>query len=247
MDDDTRWATIHLPDWTTDERAALEGILDEDETAFRWDGDTLRVPEVHAPRVRILVEHLRADAWPGGVVVATSRTRPFEGFVWDEREGLDRSPRRRTWIASPGRRMAATIADSILVALILAIVGRALGAFAVVSVLVNVGYGVIPIARTGRTVGAALLHIRVVATSDLGAPGLRRAAIRWIVPSGAWVLSAIDPRLIFAHAVWSVLVFVGVFRVPLRQGLHDRASGVVVVDDRVEPTDEWLDLLRTRT
>jgi len=62
------------------------------------------------------------------------------------------------------------------------------------------------------------LRIRVAALPDGGDPGWARAFLRWLVP----VFMNIVPGLGLLAWAW-VLVD------PLRQGLHDKAAGTVVV------------------
>lgn len=101
---------------------------------------------------------------------------------------------------------------------------------------------VIPIARTGRTIGAAALGIRVARRSDFGPPGYATSLTRWLVPHlGAFVASgvlAVGVPSFFevglsavAFVAW-VVVYAYMWPSELNQGLHDVAADTIVVVDR---------------
>jgi len=117
------------------------------------------------------------------------------------------------------------------------LVARGLG------LLVTAGYWVPSAAVWGRTVGKLVAGTRVALVDDAAAvPGWRRATVRWAVPSvlglvALAVFSALSlptggPLLTPAlAAALYVVVYGPILTNPLRQGLHDRAAGTVVVRD----------------
>ena len=101
---------------------------------------------------------------------------------------------------------------------------------------------VVPVARTGRTVGKVLLSMRVVAAGTGRRPSWAASGIRAAVPSIPLLLPVVvrqtDPSESVAASVWIVcsLVWLTVYAAALRspevRGLHDRAAGTIVVDER---------------
>jgi uncharacterized RDD family membrane protein YckC len=83
-------------------------------------------------------------------------------------------------------------------------------------------YETVMIALLGRTVGKIAFGTRVVRALDGGRPGWTEATMRALVPLS---LSAI-PRV---GVVLGVLVYSIALWNPLRQGLHDKAAGTLVV------------------
>jgi uncharacterized RDD family membrane protein YckC len=74
---------------------------------------------------------------------------------------------------------------------------------------------VVPVAIWGRTLGKALLGLRVVRAADGGQPGPLRSLVRWVVLFGALAVPAVG---------WAVALVVAGTR------LHDRLAGTTVVD-----------------
>jgi uncharacterized RDD family membrane protein YckC len=83
-------------------------------------------------------------------------------------------------------------------------------------------YETLMIALLGRTVGKLALGTRVVRAVDGARPGWTEATMRALVPLS---LGAI-PRV---GVVLGVLVYSLALWNPLRQGLHDKAAGTLVV------------------
>ena len=102
------------------------------------------------------------------------------------------------------------------------------GAKVVLSLAVLVGgfavwvvYRVVCTGRWGRTLGKVLLGIRVVRAEDPSAPpGLRRAALRWVLLPLAGSIPLPGTGL---------LVYLMAVRNQRRQGGHDRAARTVVI------------------
>ena len=64
-----------------------------------------------------------------------------------------------------------------------------------------------------------------------------RAAIRWAVLRVPLSLGALVGVWWFA-GIWWIVVYGPILFTPLRQGLHDRAAGVVVINSRFGP-ERW--------
>jgi uncharacterized RDD family membrane protein YckC len=101
------------------------------------------------------------------------------------------------------------------------------------------GVVVVPMALTGRPLGARMVGSTVVRQKDCGEVGWRSSVLRWVVahvpaltvggvlalgvPDGAsWLLAV-------AQAVGFLAVYGGVFFHALGQGLHDRVASTIVV------------------
>ena len=83
-------------------------------------------------------------------------------------------------------------------------------------------YETLMIALTGRTVGKIALGTRVVRLVDGGRPGWYEAAMRALVPLSLGAIPRVGivlSALVYSMAMWN----------PLRQGLHDKAAGTLVV------------------
>ena len=138
-------------------------------------------------------------------------------------------------LAPIGRRFAGLLLDQIIVALPVASVVVALGfrlSDTVTSrslLLFNIAltstafiYETLMIALLGRTVGKLALGTRVVRLVDGGRPGWSESAMRALVPLSLGAIPRIGMFLsvgVYSLALWN----------PLRQGLHDRAAGTLVV------------------
>jgi uncharacterized RDD family membrane protein YckC len=133
------------------------------------------------------------------------------------------------------RRFAGLLLDQILVALPAVVVVLALGftpSDEVTSkslLMFNIGvtsvafvYETVMIARLGRTVGKIAFGTRVVRLVDGGRPGWSDATMRAIVPLSLGAIPKVGVFLgvlVYSLAMWN----------PLRQGLHDKAAGTLVV------------------
>lgn len=89
----------------------------------------------------------------------------------------------------------------------------------------DIAYQTIAVAVWGRTIGKWIMGLRV--EDPYGAkPGWWRAAVRVLIPDVAAMIPLIGGTLmsaaVYLTAIWS----------PLRQGLHDRAAGTIVVRSR---------------
>jgi uncharacterized RDD family membrane protein YckC len=133
------------------------------------------------------------------------------------------------------RRIGGLVIDELLVALPVGIVVVALGfspndtvtsksllLFNIALTSVAFVYETLMIALVGRTVGKIALGTRVVRQVDGGRPDWSEAAMRALVPLSLGAIPRIGlflSVLVYSLAMWN----------PLRQGLHDKAAGTLVV------------------
>ncbi len=133
------------------------------------------------------------------------------------------------------RRIGGLVIDQIIVALPVAVAvvalgftpsqhltNRALVLFSIAITCVGLVYETVMIALLGRTVGKLAFGTRVVRSVDGSRPDWYEAGMRALVPLS---LSAI-PRV--GVLLWA-FVYSLAFWNPLRQGLHDKAAGTLVV------------------
>ena len=138
-------------------------------------------------------------------------------------------------LAPIGRRAAGLLLDRFIVALPVVMVALAVGfkpsdevtshSLLVFNVSITAAafvYETLMIALLGRTVGKLALGTRVVRLIDGGHPGWYEAATRSIVPLSLGAIPRVGMFLtviVYSWALWS----------PLRQGLHDKAAGTLVI------------------
>ena len=138
-------------------------------------------------------------------------------------------------LAPIGRRVAGLILDQLIVAVPAAIVivaigftpsdavtSRSLLTFNICLTSAAFVYQTLMIALLGRTVGKLALGTRVVRLVDGGRPDWWEAAIRALLPLALGAIPRIGVFLgimVYSIALWN----------PLRQGLHDKAAGTLVV------------------
>ena len=138
-------------------------------------------------------------------------------------------------LAPIGRRVAGLILDQILVAFPAVIVVVALGftpsdtvtsrsllTFNISLTSAAFVYETVMIAMLGRTVGKIALGTRVVRLVDGRRPDWSESAMRALVPLAFGAIPRVGIFLgvmVYSLAMWN----------PLRQGLHDKAAGTLVV------------------
>ncbi len=88
-----------------------------------------------------------------------------------------------------------------------------------------VAYEVLMLWRIGATLGKRLLGIEVVRYLDGGRPTLTMATIRTLI-------TAVQYTLIIPLMLISLIVYLTAAWNPQRRGIHDRASGTIVVRSR---------------
>ncbi|MGZ4765861.1 MAG: RDD family protein [Ilumatobacteraceae bacterium] len=138
-------------------------------------------------------------------------------------------------LAPIGRRIAGLFLDQVIVALPAVIVivaigftpsdtvtSRSLLMFNIALTSASFVYQTLMIGLVGRTVGKIALGTRVVRVIDGARPTWSQAAMRALVPLAFGSIPKIGVFLgvtVYSIALWN----------PLRQGLHDKAAGTLVV------------------
>ncbi|MEY2416159.1 MAG: hypothetical protein QOH53_1493 [Ilumatobacteraceae bacterium] len=133
------------------------------------------------------------------------------------------------------RRIGGFALDQVIVALPVVVVIVAAGfkpsdnvtsqelvAFSIAVTAVALVYQTVMIALVGRTVGKLALGTRVVRVADGGRPGWTEAVMRSLLPLSLGAIPSVGlflVVLVYSLALWT----------PLRQGLHDKAAGTLVV------------------
>ncbi|MEW2355898.1 RDD family protein [Spirillospora sp. NPDC029432] len=163
--------------------------------------------------------------------------------------GIPPAPPEVPGLGSPGRRLVARLID-MAISVTAAVTGAAVLAAttadadgeipppAIVGMFVIIlggiwGYEAVQLAVWGRTLGKRVMKLRVAPKSDIDAPlsggrGLGRAAAYPLLFTviGALPLIGLVNTLNVLWHLWDR---------PLRQCLHDKVAGTVVVDARVRP------------
>lgn len=140
-------------------------------------------------------------------------------------------------LASPGTRLAARLADLLVVGVLVAVVGRVGAPLASTgTIIVAAVYEVAFIAAKGQTPGKMATRIRIVRTNDGANPGWGASAARWALPSAASVARdfALAVGAAWAAAnllgVLGVLVYISLLWDQRRQGWHDKVAKTLVVN-----------------
>jgi uncharacterized RDD family membrane protein YckC len=144
-------------------------------------------------------------------------------------------------LATVMRRFSGLLLDQLLVLVPIVIVALAFGlqpaskisdstvlAISVASVAASFVYFTLMIGLFGRTVGKMAAGTRVVRAVDGGQVSWTGAVMRALVPLAVGAVPTVGFAL--TMVVYSFALFS-----PLRQGLHDRAAGTLVVMQRLPP------------
>ena len=221
-----------LGGWTLAQRHALELLLTGRQIPHEWSRAQVVVPAARADEVDDLLDGLGSD-------------RPPAGSVQDEpnaEEPPESDPRIEHVIAGPGRRLLGAVVDG---AIWLA-VGTGLSyaglfgdgaavARAVTMAGVIAAYEIVSVALWGRTIGKLVAGTRVVALESVATPGWSRAVLRWAVPAIVSLGSRFQGDGLagglaaMVSGVVTIVVYIGLLKEPLRQGVHDKVAGTVVV------------------
>ena len=137
-------------------------------------------------------------------------------------------------VASRGLRLVGWLVDSLVVGL-LGLAPLLVGItgwprFLIFEVLGAVD-GIVLVAWLGGNVGNLVVGTQVVVADDAHRAGAGRAAIRWAVIRVPLYVAGLFGAWWFT-LIWWVVVYGPILFTPLRQGLHDRAAGVVVINSR---------------
>lgn len=96
---------------------------------------------------------------------------------------------------------------------------------AVTSIVVALGYEILPTAYRGATIGKGMLGMKVVRADDGGRPGLARSLLRYLV-----VLAALAPRFFLLPA--AALAVPALIDTKRRRAVQDWLAGTAVVTSR---------------
>jgi len=232
-----------LAAWGYERRGALTLMLTGAAIPHAWEGDALVVPHLREAEVDELIDSI--EEGEPIELPADSRGPDAASGVEDKRQ--DNVP----YLAGPGRRLLGFLLDATFLSVVSLIVRRVFapgsrhGLPIFVAIMVFAGYEIVAIACWGRTIGKTIVGTRVVAAVDRSIPGWHRATLRWAVVVGPGFITIWLPRPIgvwislLLGNVWMIVVYIGVLNHPIRQGLHDRVAGTIVVEDLVpESTDD---------
>ena len=221
-----------LGGWTLAQRNALELLLTGRQIPHEWSRADVVVPAARADEVVELLDGLGPAASPAGSV----QDEPSNEEVAESGPSIEHV------IAGFGRRLLGAVVDGaiwVVVGTGLSYVGLsgddAAFARGVTMACVIAAYNIVSVALWGRTIGKVVAGTRVVALESGATPGWSRAVLRWAVPAivslgslfqGDGLAGGLASTV---SGVATIVVYVGLLREPLRQGVHDKVAGTVVV------------------
>jgi len=210
--------TYDLADWSDDQRDGISLLLRVADIVHEWDGGLLTVAPSAEAEVDAWVDEIDSGEIPGaGDVEALAEVAP------DEEAEVGPT------IAGPLRRIGGALIDGWLITLVLLPVG---GSFhGPTPFAVRSAYEIACFGQFGRTIGMRLLGMRAVRRGDEGRPGWGRSIVRFAVATAAAPLGWAGRIGLVLAAVYGVVVFAGIFRGPWHQGLHDRAAGLLLIQE----------------
>jgi uncharacterized RDD family membrane protein YckC len=225
---------LELTGWTPTQRDGLAFLLDDAQIPAEWGPGSVSVPEASRDQAQRFVDFL-ADT-SGDVTFEHAAPPPGRDAAWI----LDAPPAPFTdelgfsGVATPGLRLGGALIDGLLLSLAGGLILVLSGSSSVwIQVALVAGYQIGMVGLLGRTLGNIAVHTRVVAVDDRGYPGLRAGFIRWLVPQAGWLLALALSGPGVLSFLWSLVVYIPVLIGPGYRGLHDRAAGVIVLDDRL--------------
>ena len=235
-EDDHDELVYDLTGWGDDRRGALALMLTGAAIPHGWKGDVLVVPHLREAEVDELIDSIEEGEPPELPADLPVRPGSRAGVLEEQTDDVP-------YVAGAGRRFLGFLVDAVLLTVVSLIVHRVLDPGSRRTLLVSLGmmvvvasYEIVAIACWGRTIGKTVVGTRVVAAADHSAPGWHRATLRWAVVVGPLFFTVWLPRGIgqwidpILGNIWMIVVYVGVLSHPLRQGLHDRVAGTLVVE-----------------
>ena len=227
---------LMLEEWTAEQRQALGFLLDDARIECEWTPSGVSVPAdavVQAQRFITFVATPSAHADVASIAPALPRR---DASTWNE----DTDPPLPTDdlgisdAATPGLRLGGFLIDSLVVTLLFipaALLGGWSGTWIQIGLVACYEVGMVGL--LGRTLGNMAVRTRVVRIDDGDFPGLRAGFIRWFVPQVGFLVVLALSWPDGVSVVWSIAVFAPILSGPTYRGLHDRAAGVMVLDDRL--------------
>lgn len=214
---------VELPTtWTATQRDGLRYLLEQAQTVVEWDGDDAFTCDP-------------TDTQPVEELIAY-----LEGKDGDHAESSSSLPigdRRELVVAGRGLRFVGWLVDTLVVGLF-GLALRLAGItgwprFVAFEVLVLLD-AIVLVAWLGGNLGNLVVGTQVVVAENARRTGAGRAAVRWSVIRVPMYLAALVGT-VWLVAVWWIVVYGPILFTQLRQGLHDRAAGVVVITSRQLP------------
>jgi hypothetical protein len=209
--------------WTAVQRDGLRSLLEQTRIDVDWDGDAFTCSSRDAEQVRGLLAYLEGkDADRTG----------------DQERPLPSPGRRELVAAGPGLRFVGWLVDTLVLGLLglgLRLVGvTGWSRFIAFEALVAID-AIVLVAWLGGNLGNLVVGTQVVVAESAEPVGAGRAAIRWaVVRVPAYVVAGLLDAVWFI-AIWWIVVYGPILLTQLRQGLHDRAAGAVVITSRHLP------------
>jgi uncharacterized RDD family membrane protein YckC len=135
--------------------------------------------------------------------------------------------------ASPWLRLAGATIDGVIIIVIGVLIASVAPNPAWLTTAVYACYVVGFVAVLGQTLGNMAVGTRVELMGRDGAPGFLAALVRYAVPGAILIVALFWPPAAALEAVWLLCVYAPILAGPSHRGLHDRAAGVFVSDDRL--------------
>jgi uncharacterized RDD family membrane protein YckC len=225
---------LPLNGWTPAQREALALLLERASIPAVWDLDSVSVPEVSVPRVDVFMDFL--STIPDDVVLELAETSDFDPDDATRQAAVPPPPPIPD-VALPRYRLGVFLVDAFVCAAPAMVAFLVFGALIpTVTFALTILYPILMIGALGRTVGNFATRTRVVRFEDRARPTWRAAVIRGVVPFAFTWLAWVGTPLDLIETVWYFAVYVPILFKPEHRGLHDRAAGVMVLDDRFTAT-----------
>ena len=227
-------AELEITGWTPTQREGLSFLLDDAQIPSEWGLSSVSVPEASRDQAQRFIAFLTDTSGDIRFEHADPPDRNDDAWIRATAPGPFTEDLGFPGVATPGLRLGGALIDGVLLSLAGALVLVLSGHTSVWNqVTLLAVYQIGMVGLLGRTVGNMAVRTRVVSVADRGAPGVRAAFIRWLVPQVGWLIALALSWPGALSFVWSLVVYIPVLVGPTYRGLHDRASGVIVLDDRL--------------
>lgn len=240
---------LSLEGWTAAQREGLGFLVDDAGIDAVWGPSSISVSEDAQARTRRFINFLtNAPDESGAESDPAPDARPVrDRWARDEPQLLFTDDLGISDVATPGLRFAGFLVDGVVSGVFMLLAYLATDNVATTGWLsygFSAAYHILMVSLLGRTLGNMAVHTRVMKTRDRSVPGLRAGFVRWLVPQlGSLLMLALSwPRT--AAWPWTLAVYLPVLSGPSYRGLHDRASGVMVINEPLvtpavaAPTDD---------
>ncbi len=227
---------LTLEGWTGEQREALGFLIDDANITAEWSANAVSVPAGAVAQVQRFITFVATPSAHADVATVAPALPVLDASDWtpDAELSLPVDDLGIADAATPGLRFGGFLVDSV-VATLLFFPAALLGGWS--GVWIQIGlvacYEVGMVGLLGRTLGNMAVRTRVVRIDDGGFPGLRAALIRWFVPQVGFLAVLVLSWPEGISVLWSVIVFAPILLGPTHRGVHDRAAGVMVLDDRL--------------